>query len=389
MRAEQLLRFLSDQRQDLQQVISQLDEVQVRFNAHYDSFKAQHDAMLDRLTDSIAQNLEVVSSQLRVAIGNNLEQERQRIAERLQQVETEHLPKRVEAADALMKQAQSELAQLRTLNPQLDQQEEALKQQRAELVSRLAELNTEIKAKSRGLGVVLHFVAITRADRERQRILGKIEAIDESLYGVRQEWERRQAESEQSQRDLQERWQLESIAVARLRTEVDQLRDSVQRDELALRRAVRRTLDALKEPMSSPDSDLETSLQQMVELNIQTDAYHEALAAIGGLIGLLRGIDSGLQAISRSVEGLASEQEMHSAYLKPLSFELSDRTTTFHRQWPGLAKQFSDEDLIGSHPISFARNIEPLLQGPLSQSSIESMFGDLGASISEATAAWQ
>lgn len=389
MKAEQMLRYLSDQRQFLQELINQLDEIQVRFNAQYDSFKAQHDVTLDRLTHRIAGDMGAVSPELQTAIGSNRQEELERIEARMQQVEQEYLPKRLEAADALMKQAQAELAQLRALNPQLDQQEETLKRDRVELEARLAELNTEIKANSRGLGVMLHFVAITNADRERQRLIGKIEAIDESLLSVRQEWERRREESEQSQRDLQKRWQLESIAVARLRTELDQLRDPAQRDDLSLRRAVRRTLDALTEPMSSPDSELEAELQEMVDLNTQTDAYHEALAAVGGLIGLLRGIDSGLQAISRSVEGLAREQEMHSAYLRALSFDLPDRTKAFHSQWPGLIAQFSDENLVAEHPAEFATGIEPLLEGPLAQSSIESMFDDLGASINDATAAWQ
>jgi DNA repair exonuclease SbcCD ATPase subunit len=387
MRAEQMLRYLSDQRQMLQELVNQLDEIQIQFNAQYDSFKAQHDATLDRVTQKIANNVEAVRPDLRAAIRKNQQQEQDQIGERLQKVANEYLPKRLEAADALMKQAEAERNQLRTLNPQLDQQEEELKQQRAELASRLAELNTEIKAKSRGLGVILHFIAINNADRERQRIIGKLEALEEALYSVRQEWDQRREEAEQSQSDLQQRWQLESIAVARLRTELDQLQDPAHREELSLLRAVRRTLDSLKEPV--PDSELGVDLRQMVELNIQTDDYHEALAAVGGLIGLLRGIDSGLQAINQSVESLVKEQEMHSAYLGALSFSLSDRTRAFHSQWPGLVKEFSDENLIGEHPARFAATIQPLLQAPLSQSSIESMFEDLGASITKATASWQ
>jgi DNA repair exonuclease SbcCD ATPase subunit len=387
MRAEQMSRYLSDQRQVLQELINELDEIQVQFNAQYDSFKAQHDTTLDRVTRRIAKDVEAVSPDLRSAIAKNLQQEQVKIEDRLQQVAHEYLPKRVEAADDLLKQAEDERTRLRTLNPQLDQQEEKLKQERAELASRLSELNSEIKAKSRGLGVMLHFIAINNADRERQRIIGKLETLEEALYSVRQEWNRRREEAEQSQSDLQQRWQLESIAVARLRTELDQLQDPLRREELALQRAVRRTLDALKEPVS--DSELEPDLLQMVELNIQTDDYHEALAAVAGLIGLLRGIDSGLQAISQSVESLTREQEMHSAYLGALSFDLSDRTRAFHSQWPGLVKEFSDERLIGEHPAKFAASIQPLLQARLSQSSIENMFEDLGASIAEATANWQ
>jgi len=71
MRAEQMLRFLNDQHQELQDLIGQLDEIQVRFNAQYDSFKSKHDATLDRGTDRIAQDLEAVSPERREAIGKN------------------------------------------------------------------------------------------------------------------------------------------------------------------------------------------------------------------------------------------------------------------------------------------------------------------------------
>jgi hypothetical protein len=389
MQAQQLLDYLTEQRQLLEELIAQLDEIQVYFNARYDSFKYQHDTTLDHVTQQIVTRLDTLGPELQEAISERLPLEYERIEERLQKVTEEYLPRRHKAADALMEQAQAELAQLRSLNPQLDQQEEELKSDRARIVKRLSELNDEIRTKSRGLGVIRHLLAINNADRERQRLLGKLEAIDESLYHVRNEWNRQRQETEKRQTDLQERWQLESIAVARLRAEIDQISDPALRDDLALRRAIRHVLDTLKKPVATPDSELEVDLQQMVELNIQTDAYHEGLAAVGGLIGLLRGIDSGMQAISRSVEGLIKEQQMHSAYLAALSFDLSHRTKAFHSLWPSLAKQFADENLIGEHPAKFAASTGPLLENSLSESSIEGMFQDLGASIQAATSAWQ
>jgi hypothetical protein len=126
----------------------------------------------------------------------------------------------------------------------------------------------------------------------------------------------------------------------------------------------------------------------MIELNIQTDAFHEGLAAVAGFIALLRGIDSGLDAIHKSIDGLYKEQKMHSAYLKDLDFRLPDSVRSFHQQWAELARQFSDEEALGAHPLGFAAQLEPLLQGPLSQARIEAMFGALGDMIEQATASW-
>jgi DNA repair exonuclease SbcCD ATPase subunit len=388
MNASKLIRYLDDQNEAIEALIAQLDEVQVAFNAQFDEFKARHDATLDRLTDQIADDLSASSPQLVAAIEERLPEERQRIDERRQNVREEYLPKRQQAADDLLNKAQAELAELRALNPQLDAQEEELKAEKAGLEARLAKLNEEIRKLSRGLGVVRHFLAITKADQERQRVIGKLELINNSLRQVRQSWEQKREETEQHQADLQNKWQLEGVAVARLQSELDQLDDEARREDLALRRAIRNVLDNLKEILPSPQADLDAELRQMVELNIRTDAYHEGLASVGGMIGLLRGISSGNAAIRQSVEGLQNEQQMHSAYLKPLDFQLPSSVETFHKQWADLARQFADEVTIGAHPADFSSAVEPLLAGPLSESSIEEMFNSLGRMIQQATAQW-
>ena len=79
---------------------------------------------------------------------------------------------------------------------------------------------------------------------------------------------------------------------------------------------------------------------------------------------------------------------MHSAYLKALDFALPAPVEAFHKQWPALAQQFSDEESIGAHPVQFSTATQPLLEGPLSQANIEAMFNHLGGMIERATAAW-
>ena len=396
MNADQLIRYLTAQQQAIEALIQQLDEVQVAFNAQFDEWKAMHDAKLDHLTEQVfaefnadvADRPDPLPPALRTAIEERLLEEQQRIKERRQKLREEYLPQRQKAADALLQKAQAELAELRTLNPQLDAEEEELKQQKVGLEARLAELNEEIRQRSRGLGVVRHFVSITKADRERQRIIGKLEAVNDSLYHLRRRWEREHQEAEKFQSAYQEQWQLESIAAARLQSELDQLDDEAASAALALRRAVRHVLDDLKGLSTSADPELDAGLQEMVKLNKQTDDYHDGLASTGGLIGLLQGINSGMATIHKSVQGLRNEQEMHSAYLKPLQFSLPAPVEAFHKQWPVLADQFADEKTVGQHPVEFSANVEPILEGPLAQAEIEAMFNALGEMIKRATASW-
>lgn len=389
MNANKILLYLDTQKREIQALIDQLDEIQVAFNAQFDEFKGWHDAKLDQLTDQVAGQMDAISPELRAAIEEQLVEECKQIDERRQQLREKYLPKRQQAADSLLAQAQAELAKLHDLNPQLDAREEELKGEKAELEARLVELNDEIRKKSRGLGVMRHFIAITKADRERHRILGKLEAINGSLYTIRRQWEQQSGRIKEQQAEYQEQWQMESIAVARLQSELDQLDDDDQREDLALQRAIRHVLDALKKPAPSPDPELDNGLKEMIELNIQTDDYHAGLASVGGFIGLLRGINNGLQAIRKSIDGLLREQKMHSAHLRALNFQLPDRVETFHKQWPALAQQFADEKTIGAHPTEFSANVKPLLEGTLSQHEVEAMFNSLGTMIGRATARWE
>lgn len=296
MKGDQTLRYLETQGEAIDALVRELDEVQVAFNAQFDDFKARHDARLDELTEQVFAALRAGSLDpgLRAAIEALLPAERARLEERRQKVRDTYLPQRRQASDEILQQAQAEISALRNLNPRLDREEEELKAEKATLEARLAALNDEIRTKSRGLGVMTNFVSITRADRERQRTIGKLEALAGSLLKVRKEWDEERRTVEEHQAELQDRWQLESIAVARLQAELDQLDDDQAREDLALRRAIRQVLDDLKEPVPAPDPALAAALEDMTVLNVQTDAYHQGLASVGGLIGLLGGIKSGL-----------------------------------------------------------------------------------------------
>ncbi|MGD8597733.1 MAG: hypothetical protein PVJ23_06370 [Anaerolineae bacterium] len=397
MNANQMLGYLDDQRKAIEALIEELDEIQVAFNAQYDDFRAKHDQQLERLASEIVERLQsaptgrngAIPAVLRTAIEERLPVEVQAIKDRRQKVRDEYLPQRQQAADSLLQKAQAEVTKLRALNPQINDREEELKQEKAQLESRLAELNTQIGQQSRGLGLLRHFRSVFAADRERQRIIGQLEIINRSLRKVRKEWESKRTEVESNQAEYQKAWQLESIAVARLQSELDQLEDEAQSETLALRRATTHTLDAWKTPADSSDPELEQSLKEMMELNIQTDDYHTGLASVGGMIGLLRGIMSGLEAIGQSVEGIKREQEMHSAYLPELDFRISEQVQAFNRQWASLARRFKDEQATGAHPAEFTAAVQPLLEGPLSQVTIEAMFESLGASIEQATERWE
>jgi len=176
--------------------------------------------------------------------------------------------------------------------------------------------------------------------------------------------------------------------LARLQEELDGLDDDARRDALAWHRAVSHILDNLQAPVDDAPPALQPGLTRMVELNEQTDDYHASLAGTAGLIATLTGIQGGLTAIRRSVEGLQREQEMHSAYLKALSFELPADARAYEGRWEPLAKRFADEKAMSSHPKDFLSAVSPLQEEMLSVAQIEQVFEAYGQAIEAATRDW-
>lgn len=388
MNAEQVIRTIAGYQEAISRVVVQLEEIQVAFNAQFDDFKAQHDAKLEELAEQVTGRLDAAGDELRSAIRARIPTEMAMIEERRRKVREEHLPRREQAAKSVLETAKTETAELRALNPELDSREEGLKSEKATLEAQLQKLNAEISSRSRGLGGILRFVSLSRADRERHRVLGRLEAVGDSLYQVRRIWAEQRSTIEARQAAYQEEWRAETVAVARLQAELDQLDSQPRREALAFDRAVRSVLDGLSELVECEDPELSAGVAEMAGLNDRTDSYHHGLAQAAGLIGLLRGLDSGLEAVNKSITGLQREQAMHSAHLKPLDFDLPQMVAAFHRLWPVLAERFADEKHLSLHPAAFSKDTEPLISGPLSEESIKAMFDALGTMISDATKAW-
>ena len=171
----------------------------------------------------------------------------------------------------------------------------------------------------------INFFKINELDRQRQKLLGRMEENARALKSVREEWAKTKSEYTSEETQLQQQWQQANVDAARAREELAQLSDDDKREELALQRAIFYVFDNWKTPLAAPGGNpLVDEINQMVQLNLQQNAYEEGLGKVAGLIALLGGVSQGLQSIGQSVDALIKEQGMHSAYLKPVSVSVDD-----------------------------------------------------------------
>ena len=376
--------FLARNMDSIKAVRQEAEELQVGFNSKYVEFRARHDATLASLVDQIVDDPKIAGAELGGMIGERIVEERAIAEKRRRELREELIPAAQKETDDLLADSQAEVEHYRQINPQFDQSEEEVKARQQKLQQQLADLNQQVQKLGRGLGFLGNFFKISKLDRERQRIIGQLQYIERELKEIRDKWEAQRTQFTSQQQKAQARWQEASLELAKLQSELELLDDDSARERLALQRAARNIIDDLKEHIDCPNADFQRELDEMVELNIQTDDYHEGLGQAAGLIALLDAVVEGLAGMQNSVGALVREQRMHSAYLPKLVLNIPAGAVDFHQQWEGLKKMLLDEKTICEHPADFVKAMEPLIENQLSNEAIGRMFDLLGGALSRA-----
>ncbi len=386
---KRLSEYIDEDLEKIGAMRQEVEEIQIGFNSAFVEWKAEHDATLESLTQTVLDRLEEVGPDLRSRIDARVAEERADIDARRQELRDELIPKTQTKAHEALTLRQALMADMRELNPQLDRREEKLKAQRAALQQELAQLNEQIRDLSGCLGLLIRFRKINQLDRQRQRVIGRLESVQQDLKEVREEWQSTRAQTGEKQEALQAEWQESTVRLAQLRGELAHLDEEASREALALRRAARHVIDSLKEPVPCAFEDLKQELDAMVEYNIQTDDYQAGMGSVGSLMSVLDGISEGLKRFNESVQGLIDEQKMHSAHLPELEVSVPDGVLSFHQQWEHLRQKVRDDHNLGAHPAEFVAAVQPVMEKDLSDVRIKAMFESMGGALERATDRWR
>ena len=384
-----LYRYITNNVERILAVRKETEEIQIGFNSSYVEWKAKHDAALERLSEAVVNRLGEVGSALHSPIQERTVEERRIIAERQKELREKLIPETQTKTDKALREGQSLTEKLRELNPRLNEYEENLKVQGASLEKELAQLNEEVRGLSRRFGVVTHFIKICKLDRQRHRVIGKLEAIQQRLKEVRQQWRGLQDQIQEDQETLQTKWQDSTLKLARLQAELNYLDNEASREGLALKRATRYVIDNFKEPVSCPADDLKRELDSMVELNVQTDDYQNGLGSVATLMSWLDGVAAGLRRFGESVHGLIKEQKMHGSHLPNLDIVLPDEVLAFHGLWDTLREKVEADGHLCAHPTEFVAVVQPVTEKDLNEEKVKAMFDALGAALKHATDRWK
>ena len=380
--------YLEQNIAEIEAVRKEVEEIQSGFQTSYVDWRSKHDAELLRLSKLVVDRFFETGTELQAQVQKALPGEQALVEERRKDLREAIIPKYQQELDTSITKGQAKTDKLRKLNPELNQQEEALKASLAQNRQQLEDLNKQIGQRSRGLGSVFHFNEISRLDGQRQRLLGKMEEKQEELSKVRKDWADLHQVVLEEEVDLQSNWQTAIAVLAQQQAELAILDDDASREILARQRAVRNVLDELKAPVDCPAADIKVELDQMVEYNRQTDDYHAGLASVGGLIGMLGSIQEGLRRFNTSVQSLMDQERLYSVNLKPLAISLPDVVIVFNQQWKDILQKVKNEKTICEHPVEFSSAMKVVIESQLSVERIKEMFEAMGSALKAATNDW-
>lgn len=381
--ANQFLAYITQQRAKIQSAFKETEQAQNEFQGLYTRFRAEHDRTLHALAEQLGAADAKLGGGLQTQVDARVAEERAAIKQRLANLERA-ISKAQTQADSLIKRAQKEFADLRALNPKLNEREEDLKTQRTRAQQTLDDLNGQIAQMGKGLGFIFSAWKIHALDRERFQTLGHLETFDAQLLKVRREWQELRALALKNETDWQTQWEKATADLGGLRQERDYLAQNGEAE--ARRRALVFALDHLKAVPGGMDAAL---AQPMIALNVQTDNFQAALGAVAGILGVLRGVDDGLGRIGESAKAIVTEQQRHSTYLHPPTFMLSDRVLEFGKTWDDLIAQVKNEKQAAQHPADFVAAMRTFVEQRLGQDQVSAFFTGLGGALTAATQGWK
>jgi hypothetical protein len=372
----------------VQVVQNEVAEIQTIYVSTHLESKTRHNQTLNELSFWAAGRWEDLPADVRKAVETRLPAEGEAVDKRRKELRGKLIPDLERAADQLLLDSQADMAKMREMNPRLNDLEESLKARRVQMETELDSLNQEIAKRSGCLQAIFNFSKLTELDRQREKMLGRLEGNAASLRQVREEWDKAHGEHLETETDLQQRWQNASLQLAGLRDELATLDDDRRRTELVLQRAVRGILDEWKTPIQDGSASLTEKVNQMAQYNIETDAYEMGLGKVAGLIALLGGVKEGFKSFRESVTSLIEEQATHSAYLSPVAVNLSDEVIHFNAQWKALQEKVRNEQTLGAKPLQFSALFDHEVDGWLSKTNITRMFDALTRDLKSATSSW-
>ena len=138
--------------------------------------------------------------------------------------------------------------------------------------------------------------------------------------------------------------------------------------------------------LAADREDFDGSLEEISEINRHFDRFSEGMEACQQIIGLVRGMKSGVEAFTESVADVQASEDKYP--LSKLKIDVPQASQDFGVQFDRLA-DFAGQD-YSLHPKLFADRFEQYFAETFTEESIQAFFETMGEELSlQAETQWK
>ena len=234
------------------------------------------------------------------------------------------------------------------------------------------------------------------------------------IESLRGQWVKEEADHQYAEAQRQELWAGTRGKADTLLTKIDYLRTS--RERIVLRSVMEQVLDAQKTTPSTADGgdvvcprcesrnpstnhfchicaqrlaqdrpDLEGSIAEVAEVNFHFERFSEGMKSCQEIIGLLRGINSGITAFRKSVADVLDTERRHS--LSTLRLDVPASSVEYGKTFDQVGASMQWDYSV--HPQVFTKNVKVMVEQHLTEDKIKAYFEAMGEELSrQADSQW-
>jgi hypothetical protein len=318
-------------------------------------------------------------------------------------------------AEKVRQESRQEEAAVRQKNVDLDGKEEALKAKSSDLLARVDAYNARIRSLASGFGFFNNFFSMRRLAAERKALDDEQNALAGQIDRLRRAWAEREQAYTQAEAARQEKWTKLKTEASALQAKVDSL--SGARGAIVFRTAAEKVLFARspKLPASAPDDpkcsrckapnagsfhfcricaqrlradrpDFEGSLAEIAELNQHHRNFSEGMRSCQELIGLVRGIKSGLENFFKSLHSMLENESRYP--LPKLQIEVPAAAQSYGREFDALLELVAQPG--SEHPLQFGMKVKSAVEPRFTEAAVKGFFNAMGDELSrQAKTQWR
>lgn len=373
-----------------------LIELQKKFDACKNQLQATYKKNLDNLDEKkrefqkkIEDNIPNLSEKLKDDVNYRINIQRRRIEDKLKNLEDDIKNLENHSDEIHVKLAQ-ETERVRKLNPELDKEEETLKEEWKKLIAKNNDLQQEIAELSKNfLKKWANRERIRELRNQLENLRREISSVKEKINKVRERWQGIKEEWGREKVTAEEEWNELTLRIAEIKHEY--LYTKNNQEKIVVEEGIRRFIEELIEgkyikPENYSDEFVRIYIAEISPFLKQKKMLEDVIEVTAKFVGKLVGIDRGIKRLRKSIDALKNEQDRYES-LSELHIEPPPSISEFQSLLGTLdtipSKSFEDLENIKKILGSFLdeNKTVPTSKGQLSNENIKKFFDTIDNSI--------